>query len=175
MQCNKKFINKCDTPSISKESVNERFIKAYNQVMLNKTELIEDTYELVTVLTDTSDVDGKIEDLNSEISDIKLLIEGMIKDNSLRTQNQDEYMKRYNAHLEKFQTLKEQLDETLIERELKNQKAEAMKSFVKEIEDKQDFIEVFDSVLWNTMLNEAVVNKNSTVSFKFKNGQEITI
>ena len=175
MQCNKKFINKCDTPSISKETVNERFVQAYNQVMLNKSELIEDTYELVTLLTDTSEIDGKIQDLNNEILDIKLLIEGMIKDNTSRTQNQDEYMRRYNAHLEKFQTLKEQLDEELIQRELKCQKAEAMKSFVKEIEDKQDYIETFDPVLWNTMLNEAVVNKNSTICFKFKNGREITI
>jgi len=143
--------------------------------MLNKTELIEDTYELVTLLTDTSDIDNKIQDLNNEILDIKLLIEGMIKDNTSRTQNQDEYMKRYNGHLEKFQTLKEQLDEALIQRELKCQKAEAMKSFVKEIEDKQEFIETFDPVLWNTMLNEAIVNKNSTVNFKFKNGREITI
>ena len=84
-------------------------------------------------------------------------------------------MRRYNAHLEKFQTLKEQLDEELIQRELKCQKAEAMKSFVMEIEDKQDYIETFDPVLWNTMLNEAVVNKNSTICFKFKNGREITI
>lgn len=175
MQCNKKFINKCDTPNISKETVNERFVQAYNQVMLNKSELIEDTYEMITLLTDTTAIDTKIDDLNNGITDIKLLLEGMIKDNSLRTQNQDEYMKRYNAHLETFQTLKEQLDETLIEREMKNQKAEAMKSFVKEIEDKQDFIEVFDPVLWNTMLNEAVVNKNGAVSFKFKNGREITI
>ena len=175
MQCNKKFINKCDTPSISKETVNERFVQAYNQVMLNKSELIEDTYELVTLLTDTSDLDSKIQDLNNEISDIKLLIEGMIKDNTSRTQNQDEYMKRYNGHLEKFQTLKEQLDEALIQRELKCQKAEAMKSFVKEIEDKQEFIETFDPVLWNTMLNEAVVNKDNTVMFKFKNERVITI
>jgi len=175
MQCNKKFINKCDTPSISKESVNERFVQAYNRVMLNKSELIEDTNELVTLLTDTSDIDSKIQDLNNEILDIKLLIEGMIKDNTSRTQNQDEYMKRYNGHLEKFQTLKEQLDEALIQRELKCQKAEAMKSFVKEIQDKQEFIETFDPVLWNTMLNEAVVNKDNTVMFKFKNERIITI
>jgi predicted nuclease with TOPRIM domain len=143
--------------------------------MLNKSELIEDTYELITLLTDTSDIDNKIQDLNNEILDIKLLIEGMIKDNTSRTQNQDEYMKRYNSHLEKFQTLKDQLDEALIEREMKSQKAEAMKSFVKEIEDKQEFIETFDSVLWNTMLNEAVVNKDNTVMFKFKNERVITI
>lgn len=143
--------------------------------MLNKTELIEDTFELVTVLTDTSDVDVRIEDLNSEISDIKLLIEGMIKDNTSRIQNQDEYIKRYNGHLEKFQTLKEQLDEALIEREMRIQKAEAMKSFVKEIDDKQDFIQAFDPVLWNTMLNEAVVNKDNTVKFRFKNERVITI
>ena len=175
MQCNKEFINKCDTLSISKESVNERFIKAYNQVMLNKTELIEDTYELVTVLTDTSDVDGKIVNLNSEISDIELLIEGMIKDNTSRIQNQDEYVERYNGHLEKYQTLKKQLDEVLNDREMRIQKAEAMKSFVREIEDKQDFIQAFDPVLWSTMLNEVVVNKDNTVKFRFKTEREITI
>ena len=175
MQCNKKFINKCDTPSLSKETINERFVQAYNKVMVNKKELIEDTNELITVLSDTLEVDSKIENLNNEISDIKLLIEGMIKDNTSRTQNQDEYMKRYNSHVEKFQTLKDQLDEALIEREMKIQKAEAMKSFVKEIKNKQELIQAFDPVLWNTMLNEAVVNKDNTIMFKFKNERVITI
>ena len=175
MQCNKKFINKCDTPSLSKESINERFVQAYNQVMVNKKELIEDTNELITVLTDTSEIDSKIESLNNEISDLKLLIEGLIKDNTSRAQNQDDYMKRYNTHLEKFETLKVQLDDALIERELKSQKAEAMKSFVKEIKHKQSFIQEFEPILWNTMVNEAVVNKDNKIKFKFKNGREIII
>ena len=84
-------------------------------------------------------------------------------------------MKRYNTHLEKFETLKVQLDDALIERELKSQKAEAMKSFVKEIKHKQSFIQEFEPILWNTMVHEAVVYKDNKIKFKFKNGREIII
>ena len=178
VQCNKKFDKdkeKCNTPSLSIEEVQQRFLKAYNKVMADKKSLIEDTNDLIKLLTDTVEIDDKIEDLNNQISDIRILVEDMIKDNSSRSQNQTEYMKRYNSLIKKYEDLKHQLDDAISERVRKLQKAESMQSFLKEIKDRKEVLQEFDMAIWNTMIDEAVVNKNRTIEFKFKNGTNVVI
>ena len=178
VQCNKKFDKdkeKCDTPSFSIEDVQQRFLKAYNKVMADKKTLIEDTSDLIKLLTNTAEIDGKIEDLNNQISDIRILVEDMIKDNSSRSQNQTEYMKRYNSLIKKYEDLKHQLDDAISERVRKLQKAESMQSFLKEIKDRKEVLQDFDMAIWNTMIDVAIVNKNRTIEFKFKNGTKVVL
>ncbi len=178
IQCNKKFAKgkeKCDTPSFSIEDVQNRFVKAYNKVMADKNSLIEDTKDVISLLTDTTEIDSKIERLNSQILDTRIIVEDMIKDNTSRSQNQEEYMRRYNSHIKNFEELKKQLDDTLAERTRKLQKADSMQSFLKQIEDKDEVLQEFDITLWNTMIDEAVVNKDGTIEFKFKNGNKVAI
>ena len=55
------------------------------------------------------------------------------------------------------------------------EKADSMICFIKEIQDEPSVITKFDPVIWNTMLEQAVVNKDSSITFKFKNGVEKTI
>lgn len=176
VQCTRKFAKgkkKCDTPSLSIEEVKRKFVVAYNKVMANKDSLIEDTNDVIKLLTDTTDIDTKIESLNNQIADLRIIVEEMIKDNSSRSQNQEEYMRRYNEHIKNFENLKERLDDAIADREAKLQKAESMESFLKEIEDRDEVLQEFDITLWNTMIDEAVVNNDGTIEFKFKNGSKV--
>ena len=70
------------------EDVNNRFVKAYNQVMNNKESLIEDTKAIISLLTDTSEIDDKIKKLNIEMEETELLVENLIHDNAKRSQSQ---------------------------------------------------------------------------------------
>ncbi len=178
VQCTRKFAKdkeKCDTPSLSIEEVKSRFVVAYNKVMANKASLIEDTNDVIKLLTDTTEIDAKIEDLNNKIADLRIIVEEMIKDNSSRSQSQEEYMKRYNEHIKNFEDLKSKLDDAITNREAKLQKAESMESFLKEIEDRDEVLKEFDITLWNTMMDEAVVNQDGTIEFKFKNGSKVAL
>ena len=49
-QCNKKFQNKYETPYLTKEFIEERFIIAYNKTMLDRDALIEDTKEGIALM-----------------------------------------------------------------------------------------------------------------------------
>ena len=55
------------------------------------------------------------------------------------------------------------------------QNADSLKCFLKELTDNSSFIETYDSILWNSMLDEAVVNEDGTIQFKFKGGKEIIL
>ncbi len=143
--------------------------------MVDKTLLIENTKSIIELLTDTSKIDATIQKLNEELNDVRILVENLIKDNASRTQNQIEYTNRYKSLNEKYNLTKEKIEEAIIKRNEMQQKADSLKCFLKELTDKPSLIETYDSILWNSMLDEAIVNEDGTIQFKFKGGKEITL
>lgn len=152
-----------------------KFVEAYNKLMVDKRLLIENTKSIIELLTDTSKIDATIQKLNEELNDVRILVENLIKDNASRTQNQIEYTNKYNSLNEKYNLTKEKIEETIIKRNEMQQNADSLKCFLKELTDNPSFIETYDSILWNSMLDEAIVNEDGTIQFKFKGGKEITL
>lgn len=143
--------------------------------MVDKTLLIENTKSIIELLSDTSKIDATIQKLNEELNDVRILVENLIKDNASRTQNQIEYTNRYKSLNEKYNLTKEKIEEAIIKRNEMQQNADSLKCFLKELTDNPSFIETYDSILWNSMLDEAIVNEDGTIQFKFKGGKEITL
>lgn len=143
--------------------------------MVDKTLLIENTKSIIELLTDTSKIDATIQKLNEELNDVRILVENLIKDNASRTQNQIEYTNRYKSLNEKYNLTKEKIEEAIIKRNEMQQNADSLKCFLKELTGNPSFIETYDSILWNSMLDEAIVNEDGTIQFKFKGGKEITL
>ena len=142
--------------------------------MVDKTLLIENTKSIIELLTDTSKIDATIQKLNEELNDVRILVENLIKDNASRTQNQIEYTNRYKSLNENYNLTKEKIEEAIIKRNEMQQNADLLKCFLKELTDKPSLIETYDSILWNSMLDEAIVNEDGTIQFEFKGGKEIT-
>ena len=143
--------------------------------MVDKPLLIENTKSIIELLSDTSKIDATIQKLNEELNDVRILVENLIKDNASRTQNQIEYTNRYKSLNEKYNLTKEKIEEAIIKRNEMQQNADSLKCFLKELTDNPSFIETYDSILWNSMLDEAIVNEDGTIQFKFKGGKEITL
>ena len=61
-QCNNKFKNKnkCKTPHLTEEQIKEEFVKAFNNLVSNKEEVIKDCENTVLSLINTEDLDSKI-------------------------------------------------------------------------------------------------------------------
>ena len=173
--CNGKYKCGCHSPKLDPEDVNKRFVEAYNQVMNNKQTLIEDTRAIIQLLTDTSDLDNKIQALNTEMEDTELLVENLIHDNSKRSQSQEDYEKHYNELVEKFEKAKEKAERLTEEKANKINKKDVLEAFIKTIEAKKNIIDEFSVDLWNLMIQEAIVHQDKTITFKFKNGKEVTI
>lgn len=143
--------------------------------MVDKPLLIENTKSIIELLSDTSKIDATIQKLNEELNDVRILVENLIKDNASRTQNQIEYTNKYNSLNEKYNLTKEKIEEAIIKSNEMQQNADSLKCFLKELTDNPSFIETYDSILWNSMLDEAIVNEDGTIQFKFKGGKEITL
>ena len=127
------------------------------------------------LLTDTSDLDNKIQALNTEMEDTELLVENLIHDNAKRTQSQEDYEKHYNELVEKFEKAKDKAEKLTEEKAAKINKKDVLEAFIKTIETKENIIDEFSVDLWNLMIQEAIVHQDKTITFKFKNGKEVTL
>lgn len=140
--------------------------------MVNKEEVIKSAKKLIDLLTDTTKIDKKIEELNGEISDTKTLVENLIHDNAFKTQDQDAYIKKYNSLTAQYEILKQQLDEAISERDHREIKSKSMNLFITDINEAPIMINEFNLTLWNIMIDEAIVNKDGSITFTFKNGMK---
>lgn len=176
LHCNNKFKKgkkQCETPNLSEQEVNEKFIIAYNEVMVNKESVIEDAKQIIKLLTNTDKIDKQIATLSDELMDVHILMENLIKENKIKKQSQDEYNAKYNSLVNRFESIRNKQEELIKKKEEKINKANAMNAFIFEIENKPNLIASFDINLWNCLIEEAIVHKDKTITFKFRNGLEI--
>ena len=154
--------------------MNAKFVQVYNEIMVNKDSLIKETKEIIDFLTNTEELDEKIKELDEELKNNKILVENLIKQNKIRIQSQDNYLVQYNLLVNTNKELRSKRDILIKNKEEKIYKSQNINSFLAEISDKPNIISEFDSNLWNIVLDEAIVHKNKTITFKFRNGKEIT-
>ena len=173
LQCNGKYKCGCKSPNLSQDEVNRKFIEAYNQVMDNKKGLIEDTKEVIEMLTSTEEIDSKVQSLTNEMEEVQLLVENLIHDNSRRNQDQEEYERHYQELVSQFNAAKARMESLLEEKQSKLDRIEILNAFIASLEDKETVIDEFSTDLWNLMIQDALVNEDGTIKFVFKNGTEI--
>ena len=156
-QCNNKFKNKkkCKTPHLTEEQMKEEFVKAFNNLVSNKEEVIKDCENTVLNLVNTEDIDSKISKLQEESEIIVELMKNLIYENSRKVMNQDEYNKKYNSYTEKYEKIKSELSK------LEDKK--------QDLKSNDKLIDEFDEKLWYVMVDKVVVRKEENIEFKFRN------
>lgn len=118
-QCNGKYSKNhtpCRTPHFIEEEIKSKFIEAYNEAMSDKQRIIEDTKEVINILSNTSEIDNRIADANIQIEITTGLVEKLVKENANVSQDQEEYESKYNALATKFEEAKSRLKEAEEER-----------------------------------------------------------
>lgn len=175
LQCNGKYKCGCKSPKLSQDEVNRKFIEAYNQVMDNKEGLIEDTKAVIEMLTSTEEIDSKVQALTNEMEEVQLLVENLIHDNARRNQDQEEYERHYQELVGQFNAAKAKMESLLEERQSKLGRIEILNAFITSLEDKEAVIDEFSTDLWNLMIQDALVNEDGSITFKFRNGNEVRI
>ena len=84
--------------------------------MSDKQRIIDDTKEVITILSDTSEIDKRIADANIQIEVTAGLVEKLVRENANVSQDQEEYESKYNALATRFDEAKIKLKEAEDER-----------------------------------------------------------
>lgn len=177
-RCNAKYDNgheKCQTPALSEDEIKEKFIKAYNLVMVDKEAVIADIEEVIRLLADTSELDSKIEDLQSKMEVISGLVEKLVRDNARTAQDQMEYAKKYDGLKAQYDSHKTALEKALEDRSCKQAQEIKMKAYLAKMKEADDYLQEWSDDVWMTMVEKGTVNRDKTITFQFTSGKEITI
>ena len=87
-QCNSKFKGeeRCHTPTVDTDTVRRLFIKAYNQMMGKRAQIIEDCELMRKKLTDFKSLDADIERQLEETQVVSELVKAAVKENATTAQ-----------------------------------------------------------------------------------------
>ena len=175
-QCNKKYGKDkecCGTPHVTEEDVKARFLKVYNGLIGNRDAVMLALDAAKEVYTDTSAVDAELATLLSEIEVVTGLTEKCVSENAASAQNQEEYTRRYNDLVNRYETAKKRYDNLAGEKATKEAKARAIERFLSAIIEQDELLTEFDECLWLTVMDSVVVQRDGTLTFRFVDGTKI--
>lgn len=177
-RCNAKYDKgqaQCQTPNLTEEDIKARFIKAYNLVMCDKKQVVEDTLAVIELLTDTADLDNEIAKLQEKIERISSDVSLMVRENARTQQDQIEFAARYEELTKQYEEQKNLLDKAVKEKAYKTGKATKMHAYLEAMKQADDYLEKWSDEVWILMVETATVNRDKSISFKFVNGQTIRV
>ncbi len=176
-QCNNKFRHKtgCSTPHLTEFEIKDYFVKAVNQLIMEKAEILDNLQLIRTTLCDKADLIKQKEALEEKINVTVEMTQNIVAENARMAQNQDEYNKKYSSLVERYNKLKEEYDSICSTISDKDAKYEQIGRFIKVLKGQQELITEFDESLWSSLTEKIVVKSKEEVTVVFKDGTEITV
>ncbi len=176
-RCNGKFKGetKCSTPHLDTETIQQKFLIAYNRLMADRESVISDCALMRQVLSDTSALDAELDSLSEEITVVAELVKTCIRENASTAQSQDEYAKKYNGLLARYEKATARLTELTAEKERKYNQDRELRLFIEALKKQPLVLEEWDERLWIAILDRATVFRDGRIVFKFKSGSEIEV
>ena len=161
-------------PLISEETIQERFVDAINEIIDGREAVLESCRKIYDELMDTAALDKETEEHLKECEIISELIKRLIGENAAVPMNQDEYLRSYSAYESRFNAETAKVEELKAVRESRLKRAETLSAFMFEVHEQDRLVEMFNKKLWLATVDTVIVSRDGKLTFKFKNGKEIT-
>ncbi|OPY61037.1 MAG: Recombinase [Pelotomaculum sp. PtaU1.Bin065] len=176
-RCNSKFKgdSKCATPHLDADTIQRMFLTAYNRLMADRESVIVDCAIMRQVLSDTTTLDAELDSLNEEITVVAELVKTCVRENASTAQSQEEYSKKYNSLLARYEKATARLAEVTAEKERKRNQDRQIRLFIEALKKQPLVLEEWDERLWIAIVDRATVFRDGRIVFKFKCGSEIEV
>ena len=176
-RCNGKFNGeaKCGTPTLTTEGIQQMFLQAYNQLIGDREQVIQACEVMRSMVLDCSQLDTEIDVLNEEITVVAELVSQCIKENATTQQSQEEYNKKYNRLVKRYEKAVDRLNKVTAEREGRMQRDRDLRIFISSVKEQPLVLETWDEGLWLTLLETATVHADNRITFRFKDGTDIEV
>ena len=109
----------------------------------------------------------------NERDTLKEIVQKCVMENAVVVQNQEEYNIRYNGYFERYEALKAEYDELVIQKEKLNTERRKMEQFIANLVKNDNLLSDFDDWLWLTIVDKVVVQKDGGLLFRFYNGMKM--
>lgn len=134
-RCDGKFKGekKCATPHLDTEKMQQKFLFAYNQLTQNRDGVIIDCTQMRQFVSDCTALDAEIEKLTEEIEVVAEIVKVCVKENAASAQSQEEYTKKYNALVKRYEESSARLDALATEKSRKQDRDRELRLFIESI------------------------------------------
>jgi regulator of replication initiation timing len=149
------------------------FIKATNKLLKDKDEIIANFEILETTAFNTDELEDRKINLQTELQETADSIQNIINENAHTALDQEEYQRRYDNHVEKFDATKAELETVTEQIKDKITRHKNLGIFLDELQKQNGLISEFDTCLWNSMVDCVTVYRDDNIQFVFKNGNII--
>ena len=174
-RCNHKYKDeKCQTPHVTEDEVKALFIKAYNELISEKKEIIANAEVIRKTLCTTNTMLAEKQRLEDEILVLVEMTQNLVAENARVAQDQEEYQKRYDSLVQRYEDAKKEYDELVNKIKQKEAHGERIRQFIKTLKEQDGIITEFDDVLWGSMVELVTISREKR-SVTFKDGTEITV
>lgn len=171
-QCSRKFKNdeRCRTPHLYEDDVKAAFIRAMNDMIEDKNDLILEYKQIIRQLTDcvTLDLDAKRQTEETDI--VAELIRKSVAENAASLQDQEAYLERYQGLKARNEAATQRLKQIEDQRAESKQRRLKMLEFIRMLENSDGLLMDFDEGLWNATAEAVTVQVDGSMAFRWRNG-----
>ena len=143
--------------------------------MQNRDCVISDCNQIRNLVSDCTELDAEIEKLTEEIEVLAEMVKACVKENATSKQSQEDYTKKYNALVKRYEKSSARLDTLSTEKSRKGDRDRELRLFIESIKNQPLVLEVWSERLWVGLLDKATVFHDGRMVFQFKNGTEIEV
>lgn len=143
--------------------------------MENKDEIIDNCKIAIDVVSDTAEIDKKLEKLSKELETIALSVSEYVNKNASEVLSQDEYINEYTKLTKKYEKKTKQRERLIAEKEDKFRQADEIRLYIQKMIETKNSVTEWDDTLWVIFLDSAIVNTDGTIEFCFKDGSKIPV
>lgn len=177
-QCNKKFKRdeaRCKTPLLETEAIKKMFLKAYNQLMENRNDVVEDCMMIMSTLVDFKKLELEMSEQVQETEVVANLVKSLVKENASTPKSQEDYLRKYEALQQRYNTAVERLEKVKKEYSRRKKQSTAIDAFIKTLKESDLILTEWDDALWNALVEKGIVHQDASITFVFKSGKEIRV
>jgi len=130
---------------LNEDQIKKGFVQVFNDLVINKVEVIKDCENMILKLIDTKDIDIKILKFQEKSETLVELMKSLIYENSRKAMNQDKYNQKYNSYTEKYEKIKNKILKLREEKQDLKIRQEKIKIFIKNLKENNEIISEISS------------------------------
>lgn len=143
--------------------------------MSDKKRIIEDAELTKDTLCSYDEITGEIKKLKSRDDEIIALTENFVNRSASEEMSQDDFKAKYKAYDDEHQEIARKIEEFENEISSKKVKAKYMDSFISDLKTRPLVLEEWNDDVWWYLVDKAIVYRDASIKFLFKNGKEIAV
>ena len=148
------------------------YVNVMNRLIENKNNIIADSKMLMKQLTDCTDLEKEMTQLQVEMNVLSEMLRNAIDENARAAIDQEEYNRRYDELEVRYKALATKYDEFGSEKRRRQFMRDNFRQFISTIEH-ADMVTEFSPEAWTALVESVTVNAKDDIRFNFRNGMSL--